>query len=329
LVAQGRFPADEWAADPALGSLLPWAQGRPSWRTWPGEEPRYQLQLAPEAANADAIKLDADPEANRRRLAALPAVFRYLAMPPLRPSARALLVERQSLSPVLTQMRLGRGWTYLLGLGETWRWRAKLGERDQDAFWRQLVRAAAPPPYLATDGYFSLDLDEVTARPGQPVHARFRIGDDELRGLDALTLQVVDDTGVVRAQTLQPLGQGAGAQYEATIPGLPDGQYTVQYASSDTGPPEVAVPLLVAQDTEAEMADVSPDENTLKALAQSSGGKWLGLADIASIPQLLSESASRRPQLAEVPLWDSAYLYGFVVACLCIEWALRKRAGLV
>ena len=36
----------------------------------------------------------------------------------------------------------------------------------------------------------------------------------------------------------------------------------------------------------------------------------------------------RQGRLAEYPLWDSPYLFVFVLACLSTEWALRKRFGL-
>ena len=38
--------------------------------------------------------------------------------------------------------------------------------------------------------------------------------------------------------------------------------------------------------------------------------------------------AERRPRYAEQRLWDSPYLFVFVVACLAAEWAARKRLGL-
>ena len=44
----------------------------------------------------------------------------------------ALLVERDSNSPVMTESRLGLGRVFFMGADETWRWRFKSGEADFD-----------------------------------------------------------------------------------------------------------------------------------------------------------------------------------------------------
>jgi hypothetical protein len=39
-------------------------------------------------------------------------------------------------------------------------------------------------------------------------------------------------------------------------------------------------------------------------------------------------AAAREPHPIEIRLWDSTYLFVFVVGCFAAEWALRKRLGL-
>jgi hypothetical protein len=43
----------------------------------------------------------------------------------------------------------------------------------------------------------------------------------------------------------------------------------------------------------------------------------------------LAELRERQTQWVEYPLWDSPYLFLFVLSGLSLEWALRKQAGLV
>ena len=49
---------------------------------------------------------------------------------------------------------------------------------------------------------------------------------------------------------------------------------------------------------------------------------------LAHLPEKLQQTKYDKPQLAEMSLWDSPYLFVFVLACLGAEWALRKRLGL-
>ena len=91
---------------------------------------------------------------------------------------------------------------------------------------------------------------------------------------------------------------------------------------------ELDYPLHVAASFEAEMANLTPDEELLKRLATSSGGEFRTLDQAHNLPARLASFREQGPRTAEVRLWSSWYLYAFVVACLGAEWALRKRFGL-
>ena len=54
-----------------------------------------------------------------------------------------LLLKRESGSPVLTEMPLGKGRIIFVGFDETWRWRSE-SVAMQQRFWMQLLRHAAP-----------------------------------------------------------------------------------------------------------------------------------------------------------------------------------------
>jgi hypothetical protein len=79
---------------------------------------------------------------------------------------------------------------------------------------------------------------------------------------------------------------------------------------------------------EAELADVSADHAVLRRLAESSNGGFYTLEHLERLAGRLRQAAERRPRYVEQRLWDSAYLFVFVVACLAAEWAARKRLGL-
>jgi len=55
----------------------------------------------------------------------------------------------------------------------------------------------------------------------------------------------------------------------------------------------------------------------------------LALSDIAALPQRLqvARQAEQR-RYDELSLWDSPYLFLFVLGCLGAEWSIRRKVGL-
>ena len=79
----------------------------------------------------------------------------------------------------------------------------------------------------------------------------------------------------------------------------------------------------------AEMANVAGDDARLGRIATGTGGAMLAIDDIADLPGKIHDSSEKLPAFFEYPIWDSGYLFAFVVGCFGVEWAMRKRAGFV
>jgi hypothetical protein len=302
----------------------------PVWRTWPGEEPEFRVVPAPRVASAEVPSLDENAAISGDRWIALPPIFRYLAVPELKDLVQPLLVERGSGAPLLTRQRLGRGKVFFLGVDETWRWRNRVGERDQDRFFQQLIRAAADEPYAASNNYLSFDSDRVTIAPGESVRVRARLVDPSAQplgwqGLDVDVLDADDET--VKTQRLTAIGPADSGRYEGSVGGLAAGEYRLRARGPEGS--ELEYPLHVAQTFEAEMANLSPDEGLLRRLSASSGGEFRTLENFKELAGQLSALREREPRTAAFRLWSSWYLYAFVLGCLGAEWSLRKRFGLV
>jgi hypothetical protein len=310
----------------------------PVWRVWPGEEPEFRVVPPPNAPMGDVLALADDAQASADRWIALPPVFRFLALPDLKEVAQPLLVERGTGAPVLTRQRLGRGKVFFLGIDETWRWRNKVGERDQDRFFRQLVRAAADEPYAVSNGSLALDADRVTIAPGESVRVRARVIEPtspatspsaSQSAADGVDVDVVRDDVTIRTTRLAPVGDADSGRYIGTIGDLDEGDYRLRLRApaTDTAS-ELDYPLHVTRSYEAEMANLAPDDTLLRRLASSSGGQFWTLEQFKELPARLADLREHEPRTAELRLWSSWYLYAFVLACLGGEWALRKRFGL-
>src|SRR5205823_5911749 len=183
------------------------------------------------ASRREVLRLTNDPEPIDRRWQQQPGVYRFLPIAPLKPDVRSLLMDSESALPVLTESRRGVGRAFMVGINETWRWRYKVGERDQDRLWLQLVRYAAEEPYAAVDGRVALDADAIEISPAGSLRVRARIlGEDDLPAKDVTAnLKVLRDQSVFRTQPMN----GADARFTATLSDLPEGAYELQL---DAGP---------------------------------------------------------------------------------------------
>ncbi len=329
VAGDGHLPA-EYANPIPAAALLPFdlARVQPRFKVWPGEQPAFRFVPDASATGLDVLKLGNDAAGQPRRWEELPPVFQFLHLPPVsegmfKPRTRALLMEVDSGSPVLLERRLGAGRALFLGINETWRWRYKVGERDQDRFWRQLIHYAAQAPYFANSNSLALDADQVSAHPEEPVHIRARVFDD--RGPAAsYELQVYEGNNWHSVVKLSPSGNLNAGRYEGFVL-LPVGNYELRLA---VGREQVSLPLRVAPSDEAEMVNLSGDNDLLRRIAESSGGEFFPLDQLGRLPQRLSRVAETHSRFADLRLWDSPYLFLFVLGCLSAEWAVRKRCGL-
>jgi hypothetical protein len=332
VIAGNDVPPTRLAEQSVLASFLPWPSSKPpQWETWEGESAGYRL-LPPANDPSDATRLSADPEENRRRWAQLPGMFRTLPIAFIKPNVRPLLVESESNQPVLTEARVGVGRAIFFGANETWRWRYKVGERDQDRFWLQMIREAGEAPYSVHDQTMALDLDNINPSPDQIVHVRARVLDAQGRPAENAAPSVRIETAagaVVNSVPLRPaLDRIDSGRYLVDLPELVAGDYTVRLVVGSRAT-QLAQQLHVEPSFEAEMADVSGDDANLRRLAETSGGEFLRLDQLRSLPGKLAAAQERRPQTIEYPIWDSPYLFFFVLGCLVAEWAMRKQFGLV
>jgi hypothetical protein len=326
LVAGTSYPLADYAQQPIARTMLPFHDVRPAWKEWPGQQPAFHFVPTPQGER-EALRLGAGPDA--RRWQELPGVYRYLQIPDrnMYVDVQPLLVEAEGGSAVLTQRRLGAGSVFFLGLDETWRWRLKDGEREADRFWRQLVRHAGGDPYALTRGPIALDVDRVAAAPGEPIHVRARavLPPAPRKGARPGSPQIAIVRGngqLISTRDLRP----AGGEFRATISDLPAGDYQLQLR----GPAGdvLRLPLHIADSDEAELRDVSGDRDHLARIARASGGQFLPIEQVDRLPERLKALHDAEAQFVRYPLWNSPLFFGFILACLAGEWALRKRFGL-
>jgi len=337
LVGEAHAPGELLGTKDAA-ELLPIATAdAANWRKWAGEWPSLRAVPAStrgpgsgvrgpgEGKLPEALRLTDDVESSLRKWQELPAMYRLMNLAKLKPNATALLIDGETQLPVVTESRVGGGRVAFVGLNETWRWRYKIGQRDQDRFWLQLVRQVADEPYAATAGGMSLDTDRLAVEPGKSIRLRARVRDSggKPSGEPTASVSVKAADGTTKVELLQAVSPGSG-RYEKTVNGWSAGEYQLSVANAA----EPKITVRVAASGEAEMSNLSGDPGLLRRLADATGGQSLAPEQLSDLPAQLAEHAATHPQVSEIRLWDSPYLFAFVLACLGLEWAVRKQAGL-
>jgi hypothetical protein len=331
LAGPDHLPASYTPANIVASALLPYdvKTFSPSWRTWPGEQAAFRLVPANQlgAERAAALRIGTG-NGSLRNWQGMPGAFRFIPVAELegRMNVRPLLVEADSRLPVLTEGFPGNGRVFFLGSNETWRWRNKVGSRDFERFWLQLIRYAAGEPYAVTGDTLALDADKAAPSPAEPINIRARILRDDSNDF---RIQVLRDGQIIQDQNLSPVGSNSSGRFSATVSDLEKGDYLIRLKNSADAKAESAeMALRVVASDEAELADVSGDASLLHRIADASGGQFLTLDRFSQLPRLLTTIGDTRSKYAEWSLWDSPLLFVFVVACFGAEWALRKRVGL-
>ena len=73
----------------------------------------------------------------------------------------------------------------------------------------------------------------------------------------------------------------------------------------------------------------APNEALLKQIAEASSGLFLREEDAAMLPELLDPLSSGRVVESDTLLWQSYWWFAAIILLLTVEWALRKRSGLL
>lgn len=351
--------ATEYLQSASLAQWLPFApEELPAWRTWPGRQPGFGLLPAPQS---DVHLLEPEnPAEDQARWLELPGMARLMPLPKMRPGVTPLLVDRDSGMPVLVRLPVDEGRVLFLGCDQLWQWATPAGNPSAERFWRQLIRQEARSPFVANAGEWSMDVSQANVNPGQTIsvrvnHVLTRHGNSlkqwvKSHWVDAAPSTIPSDPladnlpGHGPAESLPKLVISRHGKILQTLPLQhgpdPDsGQFQVGFVASGAGDLELSLqdagegplPVLTVQvidPLERELANLTGDDTLPNRVARLSGGSVMGLEDVNRLPEKLAELRGARPIVVEDKLYNSAWLYAFILACLAAEWGLRKHMGM-
>jgi hypothetical protein len=229
----------------------------------------------------------------------------------------------------VAHQRVGRGRVFaVLGDG-LWRWAftpSSLSEHESvyALFWSRAIRWLAAGGEFLPGQDWSLQLSTHAADPGETV-------------MVTASSRYPEQDATARVEVVGPDGERRAVAMSPRLPGSPvfDGVFTPEqpgvHAVTLQLPDDVALSArLGVYDRSIELIDTSARPEVLKALAQETGGACLALDDDAALLQWLDDAgvASAQPDRI-VDAARPAVVMAIVLGALGLEWALRRRAGLV
>jgi len=260
------------------------------------------------------------------RLPALDQVSVTLGEKPL---AVVLAASENSEGPVLlAYQRYGQGKALSLNASGLWRWSFReTGQEESEIayrrFWVSLLQWVLSGSQFLPGADVALTSARRYYSSEQPM--QFLIS---TRNVDRVSYQPrLVITGDDRTIEVEPRPKGEAFVAEAGP--FPPGTYRVVLRNNVGKPSELSQSVEVLS-ASLEKRDLSADPETMRRLAQISGGAVLNAADITRMPEVVRRwEASRQLAHRQRPIWDRWWLLTGILGLLAVEWWLRRQEGLL
>ena len=278
-------------------------------------------------AESPITRFDDDAAKNAKAWNEMPPVGDLQPLGKLKPGAVVLLDAKAGNRqvPLLVWEHYGRGTTYMLATGSTWRWKMRLPHQDQRhfTFWRQLLHAVAadaPPRLSITTGAKVFD-DQRRV----PLNAEIRNEKFEPVNDATVAVTVAADDGTTMQVQMVPSGQGDGrytAAVEAPSTGLYRVSMTAKARDKDLGSLETH---FRRNDGVVEHFGTQQNRPLLQRIADSTGGRYWQLDQLGDLPEAMRYSKAGIVERQTLDLWNLPALFLLLLLLKMGEWLLRLR----
>jgi len=280
------------------------------------------------------LQQSSNPLINRRTWEQAPPLIGLNPIETVKPGAQVLAVNSQTGAPVLVAQNYGAGRTAAFTSGGSWYWQMSRPREDElhEKFWKQLVRWLA----VGAKAKLSVELDDDLYLPDEPVEIRATVLDKALAPDDSakVTARIKDPFNAdPRTVPMRPelVGQGV---FTAGFTPVDVGDYAVEVtAELSDGTQAVATATFSVGETMREFHDPAQKIELLRGIATECGGRYVTPAEAGEIPELIDQRVRRmKTSLMEYEhkdIWDTPLLFALLVISLTVEWAVRRRAGLM
>jgi hypothetical protein len=289
------------------------------------------------------LQLENDPEQNLelwegrgQYLQGLPGFYWFYRPKERKRTAEVLAVHPDALTskqepvPIFAIQQAGAGTCFYSGTDDVWHWRAGVGDKYAYRLWGQAIRYLSTGKLLGSKR-FKITTDKPVYDLREKIVIAAEVNDRSMKPAtdETQTAYLQGPDGVVEKVDLARPPQSSG-RYEGSRTAAKVGTYKVWIASGPTPEKpgegeELATRVFQVQVPVLEKSDPKMDEELLYAMAKSSGGQYMKLADIEKLPRAVGTIREvSEVRVAERELWDRWWVLCGLVGVLCLEWVLRK-----
>jgi uncharacterized membrane protein len=231
--------------------------------------------------------------------------------------------------PILAVQNFGKGRVAAFAADTTWRWFLQMkamGENSPyERFWGQLAR------WVSHRG------DE-SAVPGANISVRADSRVYKVGGRVAIEARIAENApasarpkaalagpgGVKQMLSLSPAGERL---WTASARAETPGEWTV--SASIEGEGFTALYSYEVSGDSREFDEIGLNDSALSALAERTGGKYYNVLEAAKIPEDVEKRFISSARIVQKDVFGSPVFFLAFLACITLEWILRKRNNLV
>ena len=307
--------------------------------TLPGPEVGYKrlefkIVLSEVGYKHPIMQQSPNPLFNRNIWSKAPPLIGYNPIAAVKPGAQVLAANSKTGEPVVVAQNYGAGRSAAFTSGGSWYWQMARAKEDElhERFWKQMVRWLA----VGAKAKLTVELNKDLFAPDESVQIQATVLDATLNPDDSATVTaLVTDPFNTDPQTLpmRSLLTGQGL-YAVGFDPADVGDYAIEVtAELADGTKMSATTTFSVGETLEEFRDPAQKIELLREIAAASGGAYLSADQARDIPGLIERRVQQmktdQMEHEHKDLWDTPLLFVLLVGALTIEWAVRRRAGLM
>ncbi|HTL53223.1 MAG TPA: glutamine amidotransferase [Planctomycetota bacterium] len=325
------------------------------------EDNVLEWEITDEGWKHPILQLDPDPLKNRDAWKKLPKFHGYNKVFGPKPAAQVLAVKTGSEDGLFQEVIVavqpyGRGRSMAFTTDCTAGWGRDFEEAFGDntnrnyydntmpdnryykKFWKNGIRWLAHARATMPKNQVTISLDKILAPVGTPVKIHALVLDESFVGVKSADVQA-ELTGpdgkkinvLLEPEPAENFAAGEDTAGRFMIEFTPDrpGEWRAEVHATIGGKKLSSAAALFTAVLESEEFSVpEQDRETLKALADATGGKYLPLAKVGQLPGLIDQNVKQRRNYTEHEIWDTPWLLVLAALAFSLEWLIRKQNGL-
>lgn len=297
-------------------------------------EPTVHPVLTRDGQKSSMMRLEPSEEPNQ-------ALWRLVKpldqLPPLsgpKPGAWVLaslshLPERDVPYPLIAWHRYGTGKVLFVGTDQLWRLRFMRGDQYHARFWRQAIQFLTLSRLLGENKQVSIQSDRREYRTGETARLYAHLLNELYEPLEkpeyTVFLERTETAETEKTIKLEPL-PGMPGLYQGLCVLHREGRYAIRTPPEDRESSHTAEFDVVNQPLEQMQPAMQQD--TLKKMAELSGGKYITIRDLPALHKALGGEKRTTLLRKEKELWDSPFVFLVLLFCAGLEWLLRRNYDL-